>query len=127
MSDSKRILHANQLVVNFLEERAQYEPALSRHDVHEIASSMLYSATRAAQELNDKTNVNISDACAYLPLEAMLSVASNKQLRIRERLLVRNYLKTLPGMNTESIKAGKINHPEAQITHTARMMAVFGA
>lgn len=127
MSDSKRILHANKLVVNFLEERAQYEPSLARNDVHEIASSMLYSATRVAQELTGKSNVDISDACAYLPLDTMLSIASSKQIKLRERLLVRNYLMSLPGMNKHSIKAGKITHPEAAITHKARMMAIFGA
>jgi hypothetical protein len=127
MKDSQRILHANKLVVTFLAERANIEPALHRSDVHELASTMLYSATRVAQELKGTINVGISEARAYLPLDALLTVSENDKLGLRERLLVRDYLKTLPGMSKESIKAGEISHPEADITHRARMMTIFGA
>lgn len=127
MKDSKRILHANNLVVSFLESRALVEPALLREDVHELASNMLYTATRVAQELKDQMNVDMADARAYLPLEAMMSVAENRKLGLRERLLVRKYLTTLPGMTKHTIKSGVITHPEADITHRARMMTIFGA
>lgn len=127
MKDSKRILHANALVIGFLEEKAKAEPALLRTDVHTIASNMLYAATRATQELKDTINVDIADVRAYLPLDAMMKVAENRKLGLRERLLVRDYLMTLPGMSKHVIKSGKLQHPETDMTHRARMMVIFGA
>lgn len=127
MENPKAILHANRIIVQFLDERAQLEPAIRSEQVYDVASELLYCGVRLAQEGKEKHAVGVSEATAYLDLDVLLAKTADKSLPLKVRLCVKQYLKSLPGVTDRSIKRQVLEHPEAEFTHRARLLTIFGA